>query len=57
MSYIFYIQEIRNETVHDKPATLNDAKSLREKILGIAQESIIIELVKYKKMLFDPKKK
>lgn len=53
ISYIFYIQEVRNETVHDKPATLNDANSLREKILGIAQESIIIELVKYKRMIFE----
>ncbi len=51
INYIFYIQEVRNEVVHDKPATLNDAKSLREKILGIAQESILIELVKYKKMI------
>lgn len=53
INYIYYIQEIRNETVHDKPATLNDAKSLRDKILGIAQESILIELVKYKKMIMN----
>ena len=53
INYIYYIQEIRNETVHDKPATLNDAKSLRDKILGIAQESILIELVKYKKMILE----
>ena len=53
INYIYYIQEIRNETVHDKPATLNDAKSLRDKILGIAQESILIELVKSKKMILE----
>ena len=53
INYIYYIQEIRYETVHDKPATLNDAKSLRDKILGIAQESILIELVKYKKMILE----
>lgn len=53
ISYIYYIQEIRNETVHDKPAKLNDANSLRDKILGIAQDSILIELVKYKKMILE----
>lgn len=51
VNYIFYIQDIRNETVHDKPATLNDANTLRDKILGIAHESILVELVKYKKMI------
>ena len=51
VAYINFIQEIRNETVHGRPATLNEANSVRAKILGVAQESILIELVKYKKMI------
>ena len=51
VAYINFIQEIRNETVHGRPATLNEANSVRGKILGVAQESVLIELVKYKKMI------
>ncbi len=51
VEYINFIQEIRNETVHGRPATLKEANSVREKILGIAQSSILIELMKFKKMI------
>ena len=51
VAYINFIQEIRNETVHGRPATLNVANSVRAKILGVAQESVLIELVKNKKMI------
>ena len=51
VAYINFIQEIRNETVHGRPATLNEANSVRAKILGVAQESILIELIKNKKMI------
>ncbi len=51
VAYINFIQEIRNETVHGRPATLNEANSVRAKILGVAQESVLIELVKNKKMI------
>jgi KaiC/GvpD/RAD55 family RecA-like ATPase len=51
VAYINFIQEIRNETVHGRPAILNEVNSVRAKILGVAQESVLIELVKYKKMI------
>lgn len=51
--YINLIQDIRNEAVHSKQPLHDDIHKLREKIIGITHESIIINLVKarYKKLL------
>lgn len=45
-SNINTFQEIRNETVHGNPPSLKDVELLRDKILGIGCESMIVELVK-----------
>jgi len=44
--HINIVQEIRNETVHGNPPKINDVKQLRNKMLGIGYESMVIELVK-----------
>lgn len=50
--YINLIQDIRNEAVHAKQPLRDDVDKLREKIIGVTHESIIINLVKerYKKL-------
>ncbi|MGE4457566.1 MAG: HP0729 family protein [Arcobacteraceae bacterium] len=44
--YINMIQNIRNETVHAKPPVHEDVEKLREKIIGVSGESMVLELVK-----------
>jgi hypothetical protein len=44
--YINFLQEIRNETVHGSSPSPKDTKELRSKIIGIASESMLIDLVK-----------
>ncbi|MCG3688795.1 HP0729 family protein [Aliarcobacter butzleri] len=51
INYINFLQDIRNEVVHGKPATLKEVNILRENILGIASESILIDILKYKQKL------
>jgi hypothetical protein len=43
---IHKLQNIRNETVHGNAPDIASVKSLRANILGIAKESILIEIVK-----------
>lgn len=50
-SYISFLQNIRNEVVHGNSGTYKEATILREKILGIACESILIDILKYKQKL------
>lgn len=45
-NHINTIQDIRNETVHGNPPKLSDVEMLREKIIGIGCESMIIELIR-----------
>lgn len=45
-NHINTIQEIRNETIHGNPPKLIEVETLRDKIIGIGCESMIIELVK-----------
>jgi len=48
-SFVYYIdltQDIRNETVHGDAPTREDVQKLRNKLVGIADASIIIELAK-----------
>lgn len=40
------LQGLRNETVHVKTPAHKDVKELREKILGVGKESMLIKLVK-----------
>lgn len=42
------LQDIRNETVHQKPPKFSDVVSLRAKILGIGRDSILAKIVKAK---------
>jgi len=51
ITYINFLQDIRNKVVHERPATLQEANILREKILGIACESILIDILKYKNII------
>lgn len=46
--HINTIQKIRNETVHGNPPTLQDVEILRDKIIGIGCESMIVEFSKCK---------
>ncbi len=40
------LQGLRNETVHAKAPSHKDVKELREKILGVGRESVLIKLAK-----------
>lgn len=44
--HINLIQDIRNKSVHEREASLSEAKALRDNILGLSSESIILALVK-----------
>lgn len=55
--HIDAIQKIRNESAHAAAPKHEDFKKLREYILGIGKESIIIELVRAKQKLFNLLKK
>lgn len=44
--HINIIQDIRNESVHGKAPSLEDVKTLRENIIGVACESMVLEIVK-----------
>ncbi|RDU66272.1 ATP-binding protein [Helicobacter didelphidarum] len=44
--HINLIQNVRNESVHEKPATWQEAQDMRDSILGLSTESIIIGFVK-----------
>lgn len=48
-STIAPIQKLRNETVHAKPANLEEASQLRAKILGINSHSVALDLAIHKK--------
>jgi len=47
-NFIKNFQDIRNESVHGKSASLEDAFDIRSKILGIKTFSILSELLKHK---------
>lgn len=55
ISYINFLQDIRNEVVDGNSATLKETMILRDKILGVAQDSILIDILKYKKVILDKK--
>ncbi|MDK9694664.1 MAG: ATP-binding protein, partial [Sulfurimonas sp.] len=55
--YINTVQDIRNETVHGSPPRFEDVKILREKIIGVACESMMIEIVKIRAKGFEAKEK
>lgn len=44
--YINLVQDIRNETVHGSAPSVSDVKKLREKIIGVSCESMVLEVVK-----------
>jgi hypothetical protein len=46
--YIKMLQAIRNETVHGNAPKPNEVKVLRAEIIGVANESMLIELVKHR---------
>ncbi|WP_066163894.1 HP0729 family protein, partial [Aliarcobacter cryaerophilus] len=52
-SYINFLQNIRNEVVHGDMATKDDANTLRNKILGVADDSILTDILKYKKKILE----
>ena len=49
--YINFLQDIRNEVVHGKIASKADATILRNKILGVADDSILTDILYYKKKI------
>lgn len=49
------LQDIRNESVHGKAATLQDAKILRENILGIKSQGILSAILTTKQSLLEIK--
>lgn len=56
-NYINTVQDIRNETVHGSPPRFEDVKILREKIIGVACESMMIEIIKIRAIGFETKEK
>ncbi|RXK11955.1 ATP-binding protein [Halarcobacter mediterraneus] len=46
--YINSVKELRNKIVHEKAATIDEANKLRNKVLGVSEESILVELIKMK---------
>lgn len=44
--YINVIQDIRNETVHGRAPSFEEVRTLREKVIGVCCESMILEIVK-----------
>ncbi|PRM88277.1 hypothetical protein CJ671_09060 [Aliarcobacter cryaerophilus] len=52
-SYINFLQNIRNEVVHGDIATKEEANTLRNKILGVADYSILTDILKYKKKILE----
>ncbi len=52
--YINLVQDIRNETVHGSQPSSDDVQKLREKIIGVSCESIILEIVKTRIKEFNP---
>ena len=51
--YINFLQDIRNEVVHGSIASKDEANTLRNKILGIADDSILTDILKYKKKILE----
>lgn len=52
--YINLVQDIRNETVHGSQPSFDDVQKLRENIIGVSCESIILEIVKNRIKEFNP---
>lgn len=50
-----YNHNIRNEVVHGSNASKNEATILRDKILGVASDSILTDILKYKKIIIKSK--
>jgi len=50
---IKFVQNLRNENVHGKQATLDEAKSLRAEMIGVGKVSILVEIVKNKNRLLE----
>lgn len=44
--YITFLQGIRNETIHDTAPELKEIRKLRAKMIGVATESMLMEIVK-----------
>ena len=51
--YINFLQDIRNEVVHGSIASKDEANTLRNKILGVAEDSILTDILKYKKKILE----
>ena len=51
--YINFLQDIRNEVVHGSIASKDEANTLRNKILGVADDSILTDILKYKKKILE----
>jgi len=47
-NFIKKFQDLRNESVHGKSASLEDVVKLRKKVLGISSSSILIDLLNFK---------
>ena len=47
------MQDIRNEVVHGSIASNDEANTLRNKILGVADDSILTDILKYKKKILE----
>ena len=47
------MQYIRNEVVYGKIVFKDEANTLRNKILGIADDSILTDILKYKKKILE----
>lgn len=52
-SKINFLQDIRNEVVHGSIASKDEANTLRNKILGVADDSILTDILKYKKKILE----
>ena len=51
--YVNFFQDIRNEVVHGSIASKDEANTLRNKILGVADDSILTDILKYKKKILE----
>ena len=53
VDFINFLQDIRNEVVHGSIASKDEANTLRNKILGVADDSILTDILKYKKKILE----
>ena len=51
--YINFLQDIRNEVVHGSIASKDEANTLRNKILGVADDSILTDILKIQEKILE----